>query len=249
MLRLVSSWFKRPKKSGFYTSVQQITHLPPKDLSLYELAFRHSSASEVKGKTFIQNNQRLEFLGDSVLGYVVADVLYHLYPTKDEGFLTSMRSKVVSRRTLNRIGKEMELSKLIISNLDKHKVAKSLSGDVLEALIGAVLLDHGYEKCRLFIEKVILDKHLSMSELESAIFSYKSYIIEYAQKSKIDFTFKLLKEEGKNHNLTFTIALYLEDEEFGVASGASKKLAEEAASKLAYDKLQGVHGREKSNTI
>ena len=87
-----------------------------------------------------------------------------------------------------------------------------------------------------------------MEDLESAIFSYKTYIIEYAQKSKIDFTFKLLKEEGKNHNLTFTIALHLGEQEYGVAKGASKKIAEEAACKLAFQKLNAPNGREESNT-
>lgn len=246
MLGRVRSWFLKPKKSSFYQNIFSITSLHPKELSHYELAFRHSSASEQKGKTFIQNNQRLEFLGDSILGYVMADMLYHLYPEKDEGFLTSMRSKVVSRRTLNRIGNEMGLPAMTIANLDKHKKAKSLSGDVLEALIGAVLLDQGFAKCRLFIEDVIIANYIDFVELESAIFSYKSYIIEYAQKNKLEFNFKLIKEEGKNHNLTFTISLFLGEEEVGTAAGASKKRAEEAASKIAYERL--TNEREEPHT-
>ena len=137
--------------------------MSPLDLSLYELAFRHSSASRQNSNSKPQNNERLEFLGDAVLGAVVADYLYQKYPNKDEGFLTSMRSKIVSRSNLNNIAKTLGIKDAVVSNLNKKKPAKSLGGDTLEALIGAIYLDKGILSAQNFIHNKIIFIHFDFS--------------------------------------------------------------------------------------
>lgn len=232
--RLISSLFKA-EENRLAQDVLERTGIRPVRIDLYELAFRHSSALSFKKTS--RNNQRLEFLGDAILGAVVADYLYHTYPEKDEGFLTGMRSKIVSRSSLNKLAEAMNLQSLIISKIDLRKPAKSLGGDTLEALIGAIYLDKGIKEAQRFITQKILHELIDVLDLEHQIISYKGLFIEWAQKQRKSFEFVLLESWGQQHHKTFKIGLYVNGKLLSSGVGLSKKQAEEVASELAFKEL------------
>jgi len=234
---------KKKTKDPFFSALRLILNFEPKDPLLYQLAFRHSSHSAFKpGKKTPHNNQRLEFLGDAVLGAVVSDYLYRLYPDQDEGYLTSMRSKIVSRNNLNTIARHLGIEELVTCKM-KKKSAKSIGGDTLEALIGAVYLDKGMNHASEFIKnRVLAGDVISVTQLEEHVISYKSKIIEWAQKERKDYSFNVIEQWGQQHKMNFKIGLLLNEELIETGIGSSKKLAEEDASKRAFEKLALQHG-------
>lgn len=234
-LKLFPSRFKR--EGDFFMFVSEVAGIKPKDFSLYELAFKHSSSSHLSSKKLPLNNERLEFLGDAILGAVIADYLYHHYPEKDEGFLTSMRSKIVSRNNLNSVSKKLGIHNLVLSKLDNKKPSKSVGGDTLEALIGAIYLDKGIAEAKKFIYTRIINEHVYLEDLEHSIISHKSLFIEWAQKERRDFEFLLLNQWGKQHNMTFEMGLLLDNNIVSRAEGYSKKNAEEQAAEKANELL------------
>lgn len=243
-----TSLFKLKRKNSRLTSsgnfssqIKAITGFNPRREALYKLAFRHSSASlEHSGQKV--NNERLEFLGDAILGALVADHLYRRYPEKEEGWLTNMRSKIVSRKQLNRIGQALSLEHLLVQNHTGATKAKSIYGDAFEALIGALYLDRGYEKTRQFIDARLLKDLVDLPALQRSVVSYKSALLEYAAKKKALIDFKLIAEEGKSHNRRYTVACIYAEEKAGEGQGSSKKKAEEQAAKIAYPKIVAEHG-------
>ncbi len=234
-LKLFPSRFKR--EGDFFTFISDLAGVKPNDFSLYELAFRHSSAKQLPSKKLPLNNERLEFLGDAILGAVIAEYLYYHYPQKDEGFLTSMRSKIVSRNNLNSISKELGIHNLVISKLDNKKPPKSVGGDTLEALIGALYLDKGIDQAKKFIYARIINEHVYLEDLEHSIISHKSLFIEWAQKERKNFEFLLLNQWGKQHNMTFEMGLILDENMVSTGEGYSKKNAEEQAAEKAIELL------------
>ena len=219
----------------FYRSIKNITGVSPKNKHLYDVAFMHSSA--IRGKKNVANNQRLEFLGDAILGAVVAQYLYEKFPEENEGFLTTLRSKIVSRKSLNAIAKKIGLPKLLKKKLDRHKKAHSIYGDAFEALIGALYLDRGLEKTKNFILNKIIDTYWSDDTLQDHVISHKSTLIEWAQKVKKPFAFKIVDQWGEMHDRNFKINVLIGDEIIAEGIGTSKKRAEELASKKACEKL------------
>jgi len=235
LLRLFS-FRESVEENGFVTSVQKLVGFKPLTISLYLLAFRHSSVDKSINRP--QNNERLEFLGDAILGAVVAEYLYCQYPNANEGFLTSMRSKIVSRNNLNQIANQLQIETLIVSNLDKRKRAKSINGDTLEALIGAIYLDIGIDAASSFIKSRILGDAQSFSELEKQVLSFKSKLIEWSQKERKSLSFVPLNSWGSDHNKTFEMGVLLDEQLIGSGIGQSKKLAEESAAHLVFTNLQ-----------
>jgi ribonuclease-3 len=233
-LRLFSSR-KSVEENSYATSVQTLIGFKPITISLYTLAFRHRSVD--KNINSPQNNERLEFLGDAILGAVVAEYLYNQYPSAHEGFLTSMRSKIVSRNNLNQIANQLQIETLIVSNLDKRKKAKSINGDTLEALIGAIYLDIGLEAASSFIKSRILGDAQSFSELEKQVLSFKSKLIEWSQKERKSLSFVPLNSWGSDHNKTFEMGVLLDEQIVGSGIGRSKKLAEESAAHSVFTNL------------
>lgn len=235
------SWLRKlrsrfSKNGELFSTLEDLIGVLPVNESYYRLAFRHSSASRSNGGLRM-NNQRLEFLGDAILGAVVADFLYTRYPESPEGFLTNMRSKIVSRKHLNHIALKLNLNKLIVKKTARGVQAKSIHGDTLEALIGAVYLDLGYGTCRNFILNRIIDSHVDLSAIEGRIASHKGAILEWGQKNKRDVRFELTGCYGKSHARQYEISLFIDDELTGTGKGSSKKKAEEDASRVAYKKL------------
>ena len=229
--------FRTEREGSIRAFLKREIGVKPSKIGLYELALRHSSASRKQGKKNIQNNERLEFLGDAILGAVIADYLYQQYPDKDEGFLTSMRSKIVSRSHLNRVADRLNITPLVISKLDRRKPAKSLGGDALEALIGAIYLDQGVLKAKRFVKSKIIDGLVEMDVLETSIISYKGLLIEWAQKERKAFEFSLINQWGKQHNMTFEMGLHIDHQLVSKGKGTSKKRAEEDAAKKAFSIL------------
>ena len=218
-------YFSPNKK--FSESLYNILGFYPKNVSLYKLAFRHSSAS-IEIKEGIKNsNERLEFLGDSIIGCVVTDYLFKKYPFKDEGFLTKTRSKIVSREKHNQIALKLGLNKFVEINNISLKGKSSIYGNAYEALIGAIYLDKGYVCAHKFIVNRIISFHIDMEEIEFKEIDFKSKFIEWAQKEKKDFVFEMLLDGAISEDKQFLIQLKVGDEIVGATQHFSKKRAEQ----------------------
>jgi ribonuclease-3 len=230
-------YFQSKNERQFYLKISRITGLYPGNTSLYKLAISHSSVAKENSSGTKNSYERLEYLGDSVLGTVVAEYLFKKFPYKNEGFLTDIRSRIVNRESLNKVGKKMGLNQIVEYSGKVHLSHKSLYGDVLEALVGAVYLDKGFYPCREFILSKILEHHFDIEEVVSNTTNFKSVLIEWSQKHnhKLDFTIK--EESGNMHNKEFTAAIIVDDQEISVGKGTSKKRAEQAAAEKACEVL------------
>ena len=211
----------------------------PGNLSLYRLAFRHKSVAQNIKKGVKNSNERLEFLGDAVLGSVVAEVLFKLYPYEDEGFLTELRSKIVNRANLNQLARKLGFEQLI--EYDSRVLGAtrqgSLLGDAFEALIGAVYLDKGYDFTRNFLVNHIIKSHIDIHTLEQTETNFKSKLIEWCQRHSKDITFELIENsDGENIKL-FTVQASVDGQIMGVGKEFNKKNAEKLAAEKACEAL------------
>ncbi|MCF6350346.1 MAG: ribonuclease III [Flavobacteriaceae bacterium] len=232
--------FKRShskEDEDFLISLKRILGYKPKNIFYYKKAFTHSSVKEIKvGKPY--NYERLEFLGDSFLDAIVASFLYKNAPLKDEGYLTQMRSKIVSRESLNRIGRDLELTEFVKSTVAKENFGNNIYGNIFEALIGAVYLDKGYEGCHKFITKTVIKPYVNIKQLEGKITSYKSVLIEWCQKYKKTINFDAYEDNANEKRNHFSVKLSIDNKIISKGRATSKKKAEEIASKRAYYTLQ-----------
>ena len=210
-----------PEKK-FIRQIKRITGVTPSNLKFYQLALIHKSASGRFSKNHDINNERLEFLGDAILDAIVAEHIYNLFPDKDEGFLTQLRSKIVNRDTLKLLSVKMGIANMVIARMTKDN-HKSLYGDALEAIIGAIYLDKGYPKTRNFVIGKIMNLHLNIEELCETEIDFKSRIIEWGQKTKKDINFTCQEQ----------LNLLIFDEIVGMGIGKSKKEAEQNAARQA----------------
>lgn len=213
-----------------YSFIKNIFGFYPGNIFLYKLAFRHKSlAKELNNGTRI-SNERLEYLGDAILSAVVADYLFKIFPIKGEGFLTEMRSRIVSRASLNKLSQKLGLDKHIQVNPDGNNVYKSMNGDAFEALIGAIYLDKGYQFTRrVLIEKVIL-QHFDLDELENNDTNYKSRLIEWAQREKHSVEFIQLSEVGHGYTKQYVVEVLIDKQPYGKGRDYSIKGAEQNAA-------------------
>ncbi len=229
----------RTNENGeFYRTLTRIMGFSPKNIALYEEAFTHRSMNEKNGNGEAKNYERMEFLGDTLLSTVIAAHLYKKVPGGDEGYLTKMRSKVVSREHLNELGRDLNLIKLVRTSIPTKQFGENIHGNVFEALIGAIFLDRGYRYCNRFIHKRVIKPYVDIQKLEGKVISYKSLFIEWCQKNKKRFKFNIYEDNGNDALKHFAVRLLLEDETVAKARATSKKKAEERASKRAYYKLQ-----------
>lgn len=229
----------RSEKNGvFFNALRKILGFRPKDISLYEIAFTHRSTNERSPDGQPQNYERLEFLGDAMLGAVIAAHLYKKVPDGDEGYLTKMRSKVVSREHLNELGRDLNLVSYLRSSVPTQQFSGNIYGNVFEALVGAIYLDRGIKYCERFIHKRVIKPYVDIKKLEGKVISYKSLVIEWCQKLKKQFVFEIYEDTGKDELKHFAVRLKIDNEVVAKARATSKKKAEERASKRAYYKLQ-----------
>jgi len=211
----------------------------PVRLQIFKLAFYHKSMNSVSKTTHNSNNERLEYLGDAILSTVVAEYLFKKYPYKDEGFLTKMRSKIVKRKTLNEIADRMGLD-IILSSYSQGRMSTSMLGNALEALVGAIYMEWGYEKTRNYIIKHILMKFLDIHELESKDENYKSRLLEWCQKNNKDINYATLSKFKMNKRDRFKVAVVINGKQICTSEDFNKKSAEQAASKIALGTLKIV---------
>ena len=232
--------FKRgsEKNISLTLSLKKIIGFKPGKCVYYEKAFTHRSTNRIDELGNPISYERLEFLGDSVLSAVIAHYLFDKTPGEDEGYLTKMRSKVVSREHLNEIGKELELSSLMYTKIPLSQFGENIHGNLFEALTGAVFLDKGYNTCERFIYKTVIHPHINIESLEGKIISYKSFIIEWCQKEKKTFYFEGIEDSGKDQLKHFSVKLRINGRTVAKARATSKKKAEEKVSKRAYFALQ-----------
>src|SRR5476649_584444 len=211
----------------------------PGNLSLYRLAFRHKSVAQNVKKGVKNSNERLEFLGDAVLGSVVAEVLFKMYPYEDEGFLTELRSKIVSRVNLNLLARKLGFEKLIEydSRMVNSTRQGSLLGDAFEALVGAVYLDKGYDFTKNFLVNHIIKSHIDIHRLEQTETNFKSKLIEWCQRHGKDITFELIDNKEGESNKLFTVQASIDGEIMGTGKEFNKKNAEKLAAERACEAL------------
>ena len=227
------------KDKELYVFIHGITGYYPKDIELYKLAMIHRSKPIKLDDGHWANNERLEFLGDAVLDTVVGDFLYTSYPNKHEGFLTSTRAKIVQRESLNRIGNTLHLDSHIHALTHNSSHNSYLCGNALEALVGAVYLDQGYQRCRKFIINRLIKNHFDLNDLVKTEQNYKSRLIEWTQKYRVTIEFELVDSySDADKNPVFRTAVILGGIYASDAAGYSKKESHQSASKKAFERLQ-----------
>ncbi|WP_337865070.1 ribonuclease III [Ignavibacterium sp.] len=224
-----------------FTDLEKIIGYPIKEQSHYVQALIHRSFLEELDEDDA-SNERLEFLGDAVLSLITAEYLFHLYPDKDEGFLTKVRAKIVNRNSLAESAEDIGLVKFLLMNQNLSNTfsrgAKTVLSDAFEALVGALYLDHGLEACRVFIRKVLIDPIVEAGE-HLVDENYKSQLLEYAQANKLDLpNYKIIKEEGPQHERVFTVQVTVGSDIYGIGKGKNKKSAEQNAAQIALEKIQ-----------
>ena len=229
---ILNSRFKR--NGNFFMALNKILEFKPKDIKFYKKAFTHRSMNIKDSKGNAINYERLEFLGDAMLSAVIASHLYLEVPAGDEGYLTKMRSKIVSREHLNELGRELNLISLVESKIPPGQFGDNIHGNLFEALVGAIFLDKGYKYCEKFIFKRVIIPYVDIETLEGKVISYKSLLIEWCQKEKRTFSYNVYEDTGNDEVKHFSVKLSVDDKVIAKARATSKKKAEEKASKRAF---------------
>jgi ribonuclease-3 len=219
-----------------FIRLKQITGLTPYNLSCYQQSLRHhSTANKIHNSGSKDSNERLEYLGDAVLNSVVAEYLFKKYPYKDEGFLTELRSKIVSRVSLNDLALKIGLSKLVEydkKSMQNINLRNSIFGNALEAFIGAIFLDQGYKKSKYFIIEKLIRYHIDVDKLQQTEKNFKGRLIEFTQKAGMNLDFNVTEiTHGKQK--IYKLTVIIDDKVFGEAEHTNKKQAEQQASEKA----------------
>ena len=223
---------------ALHNELKKLLNFSPRKINKYKKAFTHRSVQMTDKKGNPINYERLEFLGDSILGSVIAAYLYKKVPSGSEGYLTQMRSKIVSREHLNELGKDLNLIRFVKSNIDQTNVGDNIHGNIFEALIGAIFMDKGYNSCQKFIHQNVIVPHVDIAKLEGKITSYKGLIIEWCQKQKKKYTFDTYEDSGNDPVKHFSVKISINGEQIAKGRATSKKKAEEQASKRVYFAFQ-----------
>lgn len=218
---------KNNKKTFFQKKIEVLVGYEPYDVDIFRECFTHTSVHQNK------DFERLEFLGDSVLNTIISDYLFNIFPDQKEGFLTQMRSKIVNRKRLNKLGKELGLSNLLFKEKKNVSLGENINGNLYEALVGAIYIDKGFEACRDFINNTIVNKE-DINDLEKEISSYKVLILEWTQKNKHTLSFETNQEENAEKTIIFESIVKIDDKVISKGRATSKKKAEEVAAKRAY---------------
>jgi ribonuclease-3 len=231
--------FRLSDEREFYDTIVGITGVCPSNLHHYKLAFKHSSLMLRDERGTPLNNERLEFLGDAVLGNTIALHLFNKFPDKDEGFLTIIRSRIVSRTNLNDIALKMGIDKLIQTKPPNKINNTHIPGDALEALIGAIYLDLGNKTASKFIKNKILSEQIDLKEILKKDTNYKSHLVEWAQKYKYEINY--VTEEFSSpliNRKTFKAKVFVNEILFGEGKGNSKKEAQQNAACKSFDTIR-----------
>ena len=223
---------------NFFIELKKILGYTPKNKDVYIVAFTHRSMNKKDDQGNTINYERLEFVGDAMLSSIIATHLYNEVPQGDEGYLTKMRSKIVSREHLNELGRELNLIDFVESKIPRDSFGNNIHGNLFEALVGAIFVDKGYKQCEKFIYDNVIIPHVDIEKLEGKVISYKSLLIEWCQKEKKTFDYDVYEDTGNDDLRHFSVKLSINDKVVAKARATSKKKAEEKASKRAFFAFQ-----------
>jgi ribonuclease-3 len=240
-MRIIKKIFSKSRslEDGiFFGAIEKILGFAPKNIDFYKKAFTHRSSNILDEVGNPLNYERLEFLGDAMLSAVIAAHLFNEAPTGDEGYLTKMRSKIVSREHLNELGKDLNLVQFVESKVPVQHFGDNIHGNIFESLVGAIYLDKGYEFCEKFIQKRVIIPYVDIARLEGKVISYKSLVIEWCQKEKRQFHYDIFEDNGIDGERLFGVKLSIDEKVIAKARATSKKKAEEKASQRAYFAFQ-----------
>ena len=227
------------KEKELYCSLRDIIGFYPHNIDFYKQALMHRSVSRRNAKGKPVNNERLEFLGDAILDAIVGDIVFRHFEGKREGFLTTTRSKIVQRETLNRLAHEIGIGQLIVSSGHMSSHNSYLEGNAFEALVGAIYLDQGYSACMRFMQKRILSQLINLDKVAYKEVNFKSKLIEWCQKNKVKLDFELVEQKRENGNSPmFVYKAKIEGIDGGEGRGYSKKESQQTASKTALQNLR-----------
>ncbi len=243
LLKLLDPYFLLfSRNSSLYKKYYSLLGYCPRNINLYRQAFLHNSKSRlVDGLNIKTNNERLEYLGDAVLDLIFAELLYKKFPFQGEGFLTDMRSKSASRNMLSNIAISMGIDHYLTTDksiTQNNSAIRIIAGNALEALIGAIYMDRGYDFTKRYVKRKIVNPYLDFDELKNITVNFKSLLNQYAQKNKKQLDFKIIDDENATKNRMYMIAVLIDNEEISRARGKSKKVAEQIASEKASEILK-----------
>jgi ribonuclease-3 len=217
----------------------------PRKLALYKLAFLPKSALQKDASGIQLNNERLEYLGDAVLDAIVAHYLFNRFPEANEGVMSQLRARIVKRKTMDQLAVKIGIPSMMDPAISPVNSSKHIYGNALEAFIGAIYLDRGYETSRKFLEKKVLKKHIDLAQLVRKDPDHKSRIIEWAQKNKVEIIFESKEEHtSSGSSPSFVSSIYLNSKVQGSGRGGSKKEAEQQAAKATLKSI--MHGSEET---
>lgn len=222
-----------------YLTFYNIVGFYPHDISLYQQAVAHKSSSIRLNNGKWVNNERLEFLGDAILDAIIADILYKEFENKKEGFLTNMRSRIVQRETMNKLAAELGLEELLVTSTRNVAHNTNMYGDALEALIAAIYLDQGYRVTKKFVFNTLIEKHLDIEDVVKTEIDFKSRLIEWGQKYKLEVRFDVTDSYyDTHHNPIFHSSVFVADTESGEGVGYSKKESHQKAAEKALKLIE-----------
>ena len=245
---LISLLRKSKPQRSFKQTISEIIGYTPKKIYLFERVFTHRSLEKVGDDGRKINYERLEFLGDAVLGTIIGNYLFTKMPDADEGTLTQMRSKIVRREFLNRVGKSLDLYPLLQSRTEKNHYGDDVHGNIFEALVGAVFVDGGFLKCRSFVETKIIEPYIDLDDLMGRVVSYKGTMVNWFQKQKMTYEYEVFEDSGAN-KLMFKAKLFVDKTLVASARASNKKKAAEKVSKRAYFKFSNQMQEKKQNQL
>jgi len=245
---LISLLRKSKPQRSFKQTISEVIGYTPKKIYLFERVFTHRSLEKVDDDGRKINYERLEFLGDAVLGTIIGSYLFTKMPDADEGTLTQMRSKIVRREFLNRVGKSLDLCPLLQSRTEKNHYSDDIHGNIFEALVGAVFVDGGFLKCRSFVETKIIEPYIDLDDLKGRVVSYKGTLVNWFQKQKMTYEYEVFEDSGAN-KLMFKAKLLVDNKLVASARASNKKKAAEKVSKRAYFKFANQMQEKKQNQL
>ncbi len=222
----------------FINKLQNILGFKPSNLNFYKRSFTHRSMNLIGDDGFPYSYERLEFLGDAMLSSIIAAHLFYEVPGGNEGYLTKMRSKIVSREHLNELGRDYNLIQFVKSKVNPSHYGENIHGNLFEAFVGAIYLDKGFTFCEKFVYNKVIMPYVDIAKLEGKVTSYKSLIIEWCQKQKCSIYYDVYEDSANENVKIFAVKLFINKELIAKARATSKKKAEEKASQRAYFALQ-----------
>jgi ribonuclease III len=238
LLKIPASKSKREDKK-LTGAIRAITGFSPSNLSLYKLATLHTSrGKETNG--FRESNERLEYLGDAILGAAVADYLFKKYPFKDEGFLTEIRSRIVNRDSLNLLAKKIGVGLIVQFDQKNVQLQQVVLGNTLEAIVGAVYLDKGYVTCKKFVINKLIQPNFNLDVVIENNHNHKSKIIEWTQRHNKIVRFEMGEVKKAKNQKEFSVQVFIDDVGHGTGFGYTKKKAEQDAAMKTCEQLNIV---------